>query len=52
MPSRYLAHSLGKLKPQTQNPGDNALKIMLDLGCNAIAAAAADNFSFLSLTNY
>jgi hypothetical protein len=39
MPLCYLAHELGKLKPKIENPGGNALRrLMLDLGCNAIAA--------------
>jgi hypothetical protein len=35
-----LAHGLGKLKPKIENPGGNSLRLRLDLGCNAIAAAA------------
>jgi hypothetical protein len=39
----YLAHGLAKLKPKIENPGGNAWRrLRLDLGCNAIAAAAED----------
>jgi hypothetical protein len=42
MPSCYLAHGLGKLKPKIENPGGNASRrLRLDLCCSAIAAAAA-----------
>jgi len=42
MPSHYLTHELGKLKPNIENPGGNALeRLRLDLGCYTIAAAAA-----------
>jgi len=41
MPSHYLTHELGKLKPNTENPGSNALRrVRLDLGCDTTAAAA------------
>lgn len=41
MPSLYLAHWLGKLKPKVQNPGGNKLKrLRLDLDYSVIAAAA------------
>jgi hypothetical protein len=41
MSSCYLAHGLEKLKPKIKNHGGNALRrLRLDLGCNAIAAAA------------
>jgi hypothetical protein len=42
MPSHYLTHELGKLKPNIENSGGSALKrLRFDLGCNTIAAAAA-----------
>jgi hypothetical protein len=41
MPSHYLTHELGKLKPNIENPGGNALRgLRLDLGCDTISAAA------------
>jgi hypothetical protein len=41
IPSSCLAHGLGKLKPNMENPSGNALRrLSLDLGCNATAAAA------------
>jgi len=42
MPSCYFARALGKLKPKTEDPGGNTLwRLRLNLGCGAIAAAAA-----------
>jgi hypothetical protein len=42
MLSCYLAHRLGKLKPKIENLGGKTLKrLRLDLGCSAIAEAAA-----------
>jgi len=42
MLSHYLAYRLGKLKPQTENPGGNIpRRLRIDLDCNTIAVAKA-----------
>ena len=42
MLSHYLAHRLGKLKPQIENPGGNIpRRLRIDLDCNTFATATA-----------
>jgi hypothetical protein len=41
IPLPYLAHGLRKLEPKMESPGGSALRrLRLDLGCNAVTAAA------------